>query len=281
VATPCAAADGVNLQEAMVQLYQKIAEEDVKSPIQSESELLRKAERDLSNLGCVSGLTVLEVGPGLGHLTRLLEERGALVSVVDLVSTYVDRLEQSISGTVIVQDAQQLQLKEHFDLVICCDVLEHVLRPADVLLSIAKILKPEGRLYVRVPSNERLVGYSQLLGCPYEAVHLRTYSPRLLEQELISCGYRVLRGPKGLKGSPRVPRNNVLFGPWFWRGMNECTKNAHYGELVNPPWLLKVLDAMASGRIHRDRRAMGLIFRALSLVCGSPLEVWTISRPAR
>jgi SAM-dependent methyltransferase len=39
----------------------------------------------------------------------------------------------------------------HFDLVICCSVLEHTPRPWDMAANIARLVRPKGWLYIAVP----------------------------------------------------------------------------------------------------------------------------------
>ena len=76
-----------------------------------------------------------------------------------------------------------------FDVVVCTDVLEHVL---DLNLCVAKILsvlKSGGILIVRVPMLENLAPYLDP-SFPYEYVHLRTfdeYSLRLLFGRVFGC----------------------------------------------------------------------------------------------
>jgi len=43
-------------------------------------------------------------------------------------------------------------LKEgHFDMIICCSVLEHVEKPWEMAQNITRLIKPNGRVYMSVP----------------------------------------------------------------------------------------------------------------------------------
>ena len=63
---------------------------------------------------------------------------------------------------------------ESFDTVVCTDVLEHVIDLNAACVSLARVLRPGGRLIVRVPYREDLTYYASD-ACPYEFAHLRTF----------------------------------------------------------------------------------------------------------
>ena len=49
-------------------------------------------------------------------------------------------------------------LSNHFDFVVCTEVLEHVLQPFDAVKEIERILKPGGLVFVSTPYNFRIHG---------------------------------------------------------------------------------------------------------------------------
>ncbi len=171
-------------------IYSKIAESDLDVSIQDTNILYERAKNDLINLGDITGLNVLEIGPGRGDLTRLLVESGAKVFIADLISSYLNNL-ATLDCITIEVDAQNLTIMEHFDLVIANDVIEHVFRPADLLISINRSLKPGGLLYLRCPQKESLNTYSNLSGYEHEIVHLRSYTEKMLRNEIMNSGFTV------------------------------------------------------------------------------------------
>lgn len=183
------------LDRSFAHLYESIAEADVRESMQPSEYLEHKAQQDFMRLGPIkSGKRILEIGPGSGALTRRLVGNGAEVVCVDVTDVYwrtpgfpADEV------TCFVADAQALPFRQSFDLVIMTDVLEHVLRPADVLYGVAESLVLGGQVYVRSPANEALASYGTLRGCPYSAVHLRTYSRRSLRAELVASGFFIGR----------------------------------------------------------------------------------------
>ena len=133
-------------------------------------------------------LRILEIGPGDGLLTSLLKEEHD-VFVVDITSEYISRL-AGISGAFIA-DVETMPFRDEFDVIILCDVLEHVLNEGDALISIRNALHVGGLLYVRCPANEPLITYSRHLGSKYPYVHLRTYSSRALKNVAVHAGFSI------------------------------------------------------------------------------------------
>jgi SAM-dependent methyltransferase len=74
-----------------------------------------------------------------------------------------------------------------FDIIVCTDVLEHVVNLNLCIENILAVLKPKGIVVVRVPYRENLSCY---LTTPYKYVHLRNfdeYSVRLLFERIFDC----------------------------------------------------------------------------------------------
>jgi SAM-dependent methyltransferase len=183
-------ADPLPLDEEYRRLYARIAQRDVESPIQSTQALAQRAEVDLTRILALrpgsANLSLLEVGPGLGHFYAHARKAFGNVTVTDLVPHYLTRIE---GARRVVADVQDLPFDGEFDVIVMCDVLEHVLRPSDALLSAARALRDGGLLYVRSPYREESLQYARLLGCPYPAVHLRTFTKATLRRELVFSGF--------------------------------------------------------------------------------------------
>ncbi len=205
--------------KSYTEIYTVIAAEDVfgESPaFQDMASLQMKAQADLKKLGDVNGKRILEVGPGWGNLALLLEQSNAVVSIADLVPHYIDKLAPHIRGESFLHDIQTPLWSEQFDVVVMCDVLEHLFRPSDALLAARQALRPGGLLYVRVPSHESLITYSMTLGMPYEIVHMRTYTPALLRRELKAAGFKGVHSAGRTPGVRRLPKS-WLSGEWYWK----------------------------------------------------------------
>lgn len=171
--------------------YERIAEDDRAESIQPEAYLDAQSSKLRGYLGDLTGLRICEVGVGQGRLFRQLaaSKPGQLVGV-DLVPSYLGEIDDAL---LVVANAENLPFSAQFDLIVATDVLEHVVSVGDFVLSAREALRPGGRFVVRVPLNENLLPYSRLMGCPYEFVHLRTFSSRQLRCLLRAAGFRVER----------------------------------------------------------------------------------------
>jgi 2-polyprenyl-3-methyl-5-hydroxy-6-metoxy-1,4-benzoquinol methylase len=102
------------------------------------------------------GARVLDVGCGVGRWSRLLAARGALVRGVDLSPTMIEVARQRAAAEGLaercrfeVQDLAALQTGGHFELILAVTVLQHILEPARLRSSLARMkehLAPAGRM---------------------------------------------------------------------------------------------------------------------------------------
>ena len=97
-----------------------------------------------------------------------------------------------------------------FDVVVCTDVLEHVIDLNLAFDKILRVLKPGGILIVRVPYREELSGYLAP-EYPYELVHLRSFDEhsfrlfveRIFNRQLVEYSFAgYLYGPLKWSSAP-------------------------------------------------------------------------------
>jgi ubiquinone/menaquinone biosynthesis C-methylase UbiE len=113
----------------------------------------RRAEQELVPFG-VDGVNlgddVLEIGPGFGATTRVLAERLAGLSVLELDPDYVRRLRAQFGDAVTVTegDATQLPYPDgRFSAVLCFTMLHHIPtvdQQDQAFAEIARVLRPGG-----------------------------------------------------------------------------------------------------------------------------------------
>jgi glycosyltransferase involved in cell wall biosynthesis len=139
------------------------------------------------------GARVLEVGSGVGNLSRLMLDRPALL-LSDCDREYL-RLLRRRFGTyenvevhyLDLSDFCGAELREHgLDSVVALNVLEHVEQDERVLSELFTALRPGGSLIVLVPAHMRL--YSDLdrnLG------HYRRYSREELIDKFKAAGFEI------------------------------------------------------------------------------------------
>jgi 2-polyprenyl-3-methyl-5-hydroxy-6-metoxy-1,4-benzoquinol methylase len=138
---------------------------------------------------------VLEVGAGLGTITRKLVDRYPGLSIVALEpagNVFADLASYAALTPRVTASRQTLVEYEPgpgevFDAVVYINVLEHIADDTQELQLAAKRLRPGGALLVFGPALEWL--YSEL---DYRAGHYRRYSLRRLRALATSAGFEVV-----------------------------------------------------------------------------------------
>ncbi|MCP3144158.1 methyltransferase domain-containing protein [Pyxidicoccus xibeiensis] len=140
------------------------------------------------------GRRVLEIGAGIGTITRELEPGLELLVALEVDRFYVDRLKNLFRGKphvrpylsdVALADWESLKA-ERLDTIVLSNVLEHIPDDAAAVRRFRQILSPGGRVVILVPALQ------QLFGAIDEAVgHHRRYTPATLRAVLEQNGFEV------------------------------------------------------------------------------------------
>lgn len=148
--------------------------------------------------------TVLDLGCGSGALGQLLLQAnqctcdGLTFNEAEAVHA------QPHYRRVVVADLETCDLlaifpTEHYDYIICADVLEHLRTPERVLMACQKLLKPAGQLLVSVPNASYAGLVAELLQGEFryreegllDSTHLRFFTRRSLSRFLTHEGWVV------------------------------------------------------------------------------------------
>lgn len=144
------------------------------------------------------GSVCLEIGGADGPLTPTLEGKYSIVFTIDLSMTCLRRIELKTTKTFcLFGDGQFLPLADRsVDVIICTEVLEHVLIPTQLLLEIRRILKPDGCCLLSVP-NETIGFFSDVLKnkeiqTVASDAHVNFYNTGHLKKILFRMGFEIL-----------------------------------------------------------------------------------------
>lgn len=100
-------------------------------------------------------LRILDLGCGNGSLTQLLAQQGHEVIGVDDSVSGIESATRNFPNCRFLQgsvyDLPYSLLGNGFDVVISCEVIEHLLYPKELIRAAKKCLKPEGHLLITTP----------------------------------------------------------------------------------------------------------------------------------
>lgn len=141
-----------------------------------------------------TGKRVLEIGAGIGNLTRLLAPRRALYLATDIDEEHLARLRVRFQHRPNLRVARCdlsrpdsfTEFADSMDTVVCLNVLEHVEDDVQALRSIRAALMPGGRAVLLVPQDQCIFGkLDAALG------HYRRYARDELKEKMERAGFRV------------------------------------------------------------------------------------------
>jgi SAM-dependent methyltransferase len=146
----------------------------------------------------------LDVGCGNGRAAGAwLKPRVASYIGVDVSSVAVEEARSLGLDARVIEDATKLPFDdESFDLVVCVEVLEHLLRPDHAATEMLRVLKPGGVLVATVPNAvfwrrrlDAVVGRWHPLGDelsldqPWRDPHLRFFTPTTFWTMIATAGF--------------------------------------------------------------------------------------------
>jgi O-antigen biosynthesis protein len=149
------------------------------------------------------GRRVLELGPGPGDMSRVLQEQRCSVVGIEVdpeLAAVASRFcERMIVGDLDLLDLQAELGSERFDVILAADVLEHLKDPLSLLQRLRDFLAPDGYFVISVPNvahgSVRLAllqgRFRYQRGGLLDRTHLRFFTWKSLEQLLDEAGLGV------------------------------------------------------------------------------------------
>lgn len=163
--------------------------------------------------------SILDVGCGTGVISAKLAALGYEVIGLDASDDGVALARKAFPEIrfekfSVYDDLTQL-LAEPVDLVVSCEVIEHLYAPRKFLHNITEILKPGGHIILTTPyhgylknfSISVLNGWDKHFTVDWEGGHIKFFSQRTLRKLLEDCDFRDIR----FANAGRVR--------WLWKSM--------------------------------------------------------------
>jgi len=167
--------------------------------------------------------SVCDLGCGTGYLAAKIGKLGHRVVGLDASAPYLEVARHHYASENVtfrravfgVDTGIAAEDEGAFDLVVSSDVIEHLYRPADLIETAARVLRPGGVLIVGTPYHGYLKNLAIALldkwdehhGVHWEGGHIKFFSVRSLTQLVTSSGFT------GAKFH--------YYGraPWLWKNM--------------------------------------------------------------
>ena len=178
---------------------------------------------------------VLDVASGSGFGSAELSKYAQQVIAADKNAPYSCYKKSNIDYINLDLDKcnleETLNLNKKIDAAVCFETLEHLKEPARLLMSISKIIKNTGLLFVSVPNSEyeKTNQYQKSLN-PY---HLHLFTESHAAKIIESCGF-IIKRVLYQSSSAQLYRNearalrDLKLDTMYARNMHPDKKDIHY-----------------------------------------------------
>lgn len=136
--------------------------------------------------GFFESVNILDIGCSEGAFFSVLRQEGFLGNLygVELNSSFANYA--SVNNRALVRSSIE-ELNVPCDLITLNHVFEHLLKPAEFLSAIKRLLKQDGIIFIDVPDAEEYQSIADL-----HIAHLFHYSTRTLTSLFEICGYEII-----------------------------------------------------------------------------------------
>ena len=128
----------------------------------------------IDTLASLPGKTVLDVGCGGGILAEAMAHKGARVTGIDLAEKPLQIAQVHAEGQPIDVNYRKSSAEdwvashpEHYDLITCMEMLEHVPDPQAVIAACAAMVKPGGWVFFSTINRNPLSFITAIVGVEY------------------------------------------------------------------------------------------------------------------
>lgn len=143
----------------------------------------------LENLSLNNSSSILDVGCGKGNFLVYLKNQGML-NVLG-IDPYIDE-DVFLDGKVLVRKITLNQLEGSFDLIMMHHSFEHMFEQHDVLSEINRLLKPDGKVLIRIPlKNYAFEKYGNNWVSLDAPRHFYLHTEKSLRILVEECGFKI------------------------------------------------------------------------------------------
>lgn len=138
---------------------------------------------------------ILEIGSGIGNISRFFVDAGADITLSDLRPVYCDVLKRKFPEVQEIIpldlthpsfDSEYAHITRKYDSAFALNVVEHIKDDALAIRNCHKLLKEGGKLVILVPAYAKL--YNRF---DRELEHFRRYTKKMLNQTLLNQKFQI------------------------------------------------------------------------------------------
>lgn len=167
----------------------------------------------------------LDIGPGTGRWIRYLRSKNAkFIAAIDLSSEALKKCE-NIADRLVKMDVEKEKFdfpNDHFDIIFCFMVLEHIREPENLLKEISRVAKKDSLILITIPNILSFTSRIRMLlgflpvAITSDETHVKFYNKRSLTKLLERYGLNIEILPTSISLNPvkskslRISSNRVL-----------------------------------------------------------------------
>ncbi|MBI1240905.1 MAG: methyltransferase domain-containing protein [Nostoc sp. RI_552] len=148
---------------------------------------------------------LLDIGCGNGSLTNLIAQQGYEVIGVEDSKSGVRLAQEKFTDCRFIQgsiyDLPYTEMGGQFDIIISCEVIEHLFYPKELVRNTKQLLKPNGRLILTTPYHGYLKNLALAISgkmdkhftALWDGGHIKFFSVVTMKSLLISEGYEDIK----------------------------------------------------------------------------------------
>jgi SAM-dependent methyltransferase len=150
----------------------------------------------------LKNLHLLEIGPGHGYFLKEAREAGAKIHGLEYSQDAAAKSNAYLQEKAVTVGSADLEAlaPNSIDVIVMCDVIEHVRNPATVLAACQKALRKDGIIFVATVDTHSVS--ARLMGAhwmEYKEEHLFYFNPDNLGRSLKAAGFSDIKSSRGTK----------------------------------------------------------------------------------
>lgn len=123
-----------------------------------------------------SGNEYLEIGVGTGEMLAVALEFGYHTDAVEICREDCERISSALGVEIKWCDINDFETEKKYDVIVMGDVLEHVIRPVEVLKKVKQMLAEDGILWISTPNyNSAYARMQRFAHCMWHELNHYTY----------------------------------------------------------------------------------------------------------